>query len=71
MFHKHTLIFCLDRCLEPELPILLSEEFDDSKFNSKFKKLNSAIATMVSLCKSYSFHKYALLHEFETNMAQI
>ncbi|KAK3084870.1 hypothetical protein FSP39_020517 [Pinctada imbricata] len=45
----------LDRYLEPELPMLLSEEFDDSKFNHKFKKLNSAMATMID---DYSLVKF-------------
>ncbi|KAJ8312973.1 hypothetical protein KUTeg_010346 [Tegillarca granosa] len=39
----------LERYLEPELPVLLNEEFDDeNKSNQKFKKLNASIATMVS-----------------------
>ena len=36
------------RYLEPELPVLLAEEFDESRLSQKFMKLNSSIAKMVS-----------------------
>ena len=43
--------YCLvfSRYLEPDLQNLLYEEFEDSKFSKKFKKLNSSIAQMVSI----------------------
>lgn len=50
----------LDRYLDPELPALLDEEFDNSKFNNKFKKLNSAIATMI---EDYSLVKFLPLDQ--------
>ncbi|XP_065936259.1 GPN-loop GTPase 3 isoform X3 [Magallana gigas] len=45
----------LERYLEPELPILLAEEFDDSRLSQKFKKLNSSIAKMID---DYSLVKF-------------
>lgn len=46
----------LERYLEPELPVLLNEEFDDeNKSNQKFKKLNASIATMI---EDYSLVKF-------------
>ncbi|XP_052072703.1 GPN-loop GTPase 3-like [Mytilus californianus] len=48
----------LERYLEPELPVLLNEEFDDSKFSNKFKKLNTAIASVI---EDYSLVKFVPL----------
>lgn len=45
----------LERYLEPELPVLLAEEFDDSRLSQKFKKLNSSIAKMID---DYSLVKF-------------
>ncbi|XP_062589803.1 GPN-loop GTPase 3-like [Saccostrea cucullata] len=45
----------LERYLEPELPVLLAEEFDDSRLSKKFKKLNSSIAKMID---DYSLVKF-------------
>lgn len=50
----------LDRYLDPELPVLLDEEFDNSRFSNKFKKLNSAIATMI---EDYSLVKFLPLDQ--------
>ncbi|VDI27608.1 uncharacterized protein MGAL_10B067716 [Mytilus galloprovincialis] len=48
----------LERYLEPDLPVLLNEEFDDSKFSNKFKKLNTAIASVI---EDYSLVKFVPL----------
>ncbi|KAL5016884.1 hypothetical protein ScPMuIL_006473 [Solemya velum] len=45
----------IERYLEPDLLSMIHEEFDDSKFNKKFKKLNSAMASMV---EDYSLVKF-------------
>ncbi|KAL4223355.1 GPN-loop GTPase 3 [Mactra antiquata] len=45
----------LDRYLEPTMQGLLYEEFEDEKFSKKFKKLNSAIASMID---DYSLVKF-------------
>ena len=45
------MLLIIFRYLEPDLQNLLFEEFEDSKFSKKFKKLNSSIAKMVSINK--------------------
>ncbi|XP_022341179.1 GPN-loop GTPase 3-like [Crassostrea virginica] len=45
----------LERYLEPELPVLLAEEFDESRLSQKFMKLNSSIAKMID---DYSLVKF-------------
>lgn len=50
----------LERYLEPDLQNLLHEEFEDSKFSKKFKKLNSSIATMID---DYSLVKFLPLDQ--------
>ncbi|CAC5397042.1 GPN [Mytilus coruscus] len=48
----------LERYLEPDLPVLLNEEFDESKFSNKFKKLNTAISSVI---EDYSLVKFVPL----------
>lgn len=50
----------LERYLEPDLQNLLFEEFEDSKFSKKFKKLNSSIAKMID---DYSLVKFLPLDQ--------
>ncbi|KAK6190803.1 hypothetical protein SNE40_002590 [Patella caerulea] len=45
----------LDRYLEPDLHSLLHEEFEETKFNHRFRKLNDSIATMID---DYSLVKF-------------
>ncbi|KAL3856800.1 hypothetical protein ACJMK2_011517 [Sinanodonta woodiana] len=50
----------LDRYLEPDLRVLLNEEFENSKSGPKFKKLNAAIANMID---DYSLVKFLPLDQ--------
>ncbi|KAK3606475.1 hypothetical protein CHS0354_041426 [Potamilus streckersoni] len=50
----------LDRYLEPDLHVLLNEEFENSKSSPKFKKLNAAIANMID---DYSLVKFLPLDQ--------
>ncbi|ESO84650.1 hypothetical protein LOTGIDRAFT_204706 [Lottia gigantea] len=45
----------LDRYLEPDLDNLLREEFEETKFNHRFQKLNSSLAQMID---DYSLVKF-------------